>query len=300
MKIKLAIFKLLIILAVASIISYFSPKIISGTTTFKSTITQDSLYPKMGTPKPHEWLSITKELGQTYKEYINSNPNKKTAHRNKLYIRPIGDFTDTEIDVLHLTSEYLSKFYNIPVEILAPISINTIPKTSQRTHQNISQASGKYILNDVLAKDIPDDAIAYMGFTKIDLYNDPKNNFVFGLGNLKKRVGVYSLARYGNPDKNEASYKKFVLRTLKVASHELGHIFSVKHCIEYKCIMNGSNSITESDLKPVYLCPIDLKKIRWNRDFENINRFKTLEDFWSQNGFNKNADFYKKSISFFE
>jgi archaemetzincin len=262
-----------------------------------SIIALDSLHHPMDEPYPGEWLSAVKESGQTFEQYVNNKPNKKTKNRNKLYIRPIGNFSIAEKAVIQLSSKYLEKFYNTPVEILDSISTIMIPKESKRIHQNNNQASAKYILDSILSPNIPSDAAAYIAFTKIDLYNNPKKNFVFGLGSLKNRVGAYSLARFGDLENSPAEDQKYLLRTLKVASHELGHVFSIKHCTAYRCIMNGSNSMTESDSKPVYLCPIDVMKISWNMDIPRIERFEQLETFWEENGFTQTAAFYRKSAA---
>ncbi|TMM59316.1 hypothetical protein FEE95_07750 [Maribacter algarum] len=295
MKRKLIILKLIIVTSIGFLIAYLSPKVVPGLTKYGSDNEIESLHQPLKKALPGEWLSIVKEPGQTFEQYSNSNPNGKTKNRNKIYIRPIGNFSYTEKKVLKSTSEYLENFYELPVEILDSISIALIPKTSFRIHQGNRQTSAKYILNNLLASNIPNDAAAYIAFTKIDLYNEAKKNFVLGLGNLVNRSGVYSMARFGNPDNSDLAYKMFVSRTFKIASHELGHIFGVKHCIDYRCIMNGSNSLIESDSKPVYFCPIDLKKVCWNLKIDPAERFMKLKTFWSKNRFEENSNFYHKS-----
>lgn len=257
----------------------------------------DSLHSRLGKQLPNEWLGVTQESGQTFAEYKNSDPNGTTKERNVIYMRPIGHFTSTEMEILKSTSNYLSEFYEISVEILDSIPTDKIPKTSIRTHLSNRQVSAKYILNELLSPNIPKNAAAYVAWTKLDLYNDPKKNFVFGLGNLKNRTGVYSLARFGSPEGGQSNYQKFLVRTLKLASHEVAHIFGVKHCIEYECLMNGSNSLSESDSKPVYLCPVDVKKICWNLDINAGYRFNELQSFWLDNGFKEHSDFYDTSLS---
>jgi archaemetzincin len=39
-------------------------------------------------------------------------------------------------------------------------------------------------------------------------------------------------------------------RACKTMSHEISHMFGVRHCIYFECIMNGSNKIAEADKKP--------------------------------------------------
>lgn len=261
---------------------------------FKSSL--GSLNSFMAPALPGEWLSVHDEPGQTFNQYQEVSPVGKSDNRFKLYIQPIGDFSQTEKAIVILTADYLGRFYNIHVEILDSISTNLIPDSLHRINLDYHQINAKYILYNVLKPQLPDDAVAYIAFTNLDLYPSPDMNFVFGLGSLKNRVGVYSLARFGNPSESKESYQKCLLRTLKVASHELGHMFSVKHCVEYDCLMNGSNSMEESDSKPFHLCPIDLMKVCWNLEVDEIYRFEELAEFWEQNGFPENADFCNKSI----
>ena len=65
------------------------------------------------------------------------------------------------------------------------------------------------------------------------------------------------LAAHGSPDPRHAAAieeiraaaarRLGVLRSLKVLSHEAGHMFSLHHCTRFECLMNGSNSLDEMD-----------------------------------------------------
>ena len=46
-----------------------------------------------------------------------------------------------------------------------------------------------------------------------------------------------------------------------VMVHEIGHMFGIKHCIFFNCIMNGSNTYQESTRKARYLCPVCIRKL---------------------------------------
>ncbi|MBW2252743.1 MAG: archemetzincin, partial [Deltaproteobacteria bacterium] len=43
-------------------------------------------------------------------------------------------------------------------------------------------------------------------------------------------------------------------RAVKVALHELGHLFDLLHCEHKRCLMHFSGSIEELDEQPLYLC----------------------------------------------
>ncbi len=260
----------------------------------------DSLHQIKSNPVPGDWLYSHDEAGQTMAQYVKIKPVGKTPERFKVYIQSLGEFDATEKAILILTADYLRSFYNIHVEILDPIPVSIMPMDQQRDHQGYHQLNARYILNEVLKPALPKDAAAYMAFTNLDIYPSEDYNFVFGLGSLKNRVGVYSIARFGDPNFSRDAYNQCLSRTLKVAAHELGHMFSIKHCVEYECVMNGSNHLEESDFKPQYLCPKDLFKVCWNLETDELYRFNNLANFWQQIGFEDNANFYRKSILLIE
>ena len=75
-----------------------------------------------------------------------------------------------------------------------------------------------------------------------DIYPKEEWNYVYGLASLFDKVGVFSFARY-DPDfwKDESQHRLFedkpwdriLSRACKVMSHEIGHMFSLKHCTFY-------------------------------------------------------------------
>jgi predicted Zn-dependent protease len=64
-------------------------------------------------------------------------------------------------------------------------------------------------------------------FTAVDLFPAPSWNFVFGQASLAGRVGVWSFARNGNPAEGEAGFRRCLARTLRIAAHEVGHMFGM-------------------------------------------------------------------------
>ena len=103
--------------------------------------------------------------------------------------------------------------------------------------------------------------------TNVDLYPRPSWNFVFGLTSSAQRICVQSYARhhpdfYDNYelDYNQKIENLLTYRFLKTCCHELGHMFGLKHCLTYWCIMNGSHDPEEAYVKPFVLCPCCLRK----------------------------------------
>lgn len=80
--------------------------------------------------------------------------------------------------------------------------------------------------------------------TRVDLYPSDDWNFVYGIGSLVKGVGVFSFARYLNEDDDILSkiivdQDTLLYRACKIMAHEISHMFGLRHCIYFKCLMNG-------------------------------------------------------------
>ena len=55
----------------------------------------------------------------------------------------------------------------------------------------------------------PEDAVAVLGLTTSDLWPGEGWNFVFGQASLRDRIGVWSLYRFGDPERSDADYTSF-------------------------------------------------------------------------------------------
>lgn len=216
-------------------------------------------------PKDGEWLAEHEEAGQTFAEYYGSNPNRPTRTKTTIYIQPIGEFNETEQKMVDATVDLLRRFYNLPVKVLKPISLEKIPQSARRInrHTKKEQLLTTYILNKVLKPRRKKNAVAVLALTTTDLWPGEGWNFLFGQATFRDRVGVWSLARYGDPTESKEAYSRCLMRTLKIAIHETGHMFSIKHCTAYECGMNGSNSLPETDRGSLSFCPECSAKIWW-------------------------------------
>lgn len=67
---------------------------------------------------------------------------------------------------------------------------------------------------------------------------------------------------------------------MAVVAHEVTHMFGIRHCIHYKCLMNGSNHLEESSKKPLYLCVVCLRKLQSNIKFDILERYIRLREFY--------------------
>jgi archaemetzincin len=233
-------------------------------------------------PQSGDWLDQHKEPGQTFSQYVAVKPDRpKDVKRTTIYIQPLGTFNVTEQKLLDATVDLLGRYYHVLVKPLDSISLDAIPKEARRINpitQN-EQILSTYILEKVLPPRRPDDAIAVLALITTDLWPGEGWNFVFGQASLTERVGVWSSARYGNPDVSDETYQKCKLRMLKVAIHETGHMFGMQHCTAYECGMNGSNHLQEADRNSLCFCPECSAKVLWARQAKSEEWYERLCNF---------------------
>lgn len=157
-----------------------------------------------------------------------------------------------------------------------------------------------------LKKMLPKDAYCLIAVTMTDLYPRDDWNFVFGQASITGRHGVFSFARYhpefyGEEQNLDRGQVRDIMhrRSCRVSAHEIGHMFGIRHCIYYNCLMNGSNSMEESDTRSPFLCPICLRKLQHNISFDELARYKQLLNFYLQHSavFPNEILWLKKRIS---
>ena len=248
--------------------------------------------------KPGDWLAEHNEPGQSFRDYLRASPVTPVGLRSAIYVQPIGKFSTEQREIVRLASEYLSIFMNRPVKILKDLPSSVVPPEARRKHPSwgVSQTNTTYILDQVLKPRLPDDAAACIAFTASDLWPKHGWNFVFGQASLRDRVGVWSIYRNGDPAKSETAYRICLRRTLRTASHETGHMFSILHCTSYQCNMSGSNSRVESDRHPLYLCPECHAKICWATGTDPRERYRLLSKFCEQHRLDNEYNYYQQAI----
>ncbi len=104
---------------------------------------------------------------------------------------------------------------------------------------------------------------------------------------------MWSLSRLDN----YANFEKFLKRTLKVAVHETGHMFSFAHCTKYECVMSGTNHLGETDRHPIDVCPECMAKICWMSDYEPKKRYENLAEFCKTHNLKKDSDEFSRKAA---
>jgi len=242
-------------------------------------------------PGPIDWLSSHIEHGQTCSHFIREN-YQRPSKDSYLYLQPIGA-NDLPVEFQLLLIKYCRAFFNTEVKLLSELPIDTrLISTRTNRFTDKLQLNATDIL-ELLKIQKPDHAYAVIAFTTTDLYPHETWNFVFGLANLRESVGVFSFARYGELSDKQELYTE---RALKVMSHEIGHMYGLKHCIYYHCLMNGSNHLEETDAAPMHLCPVCLRKLDLAAQPDHLLRYTRLKKIYAEQGLESAETFAKRRI----
>ncbi|HLO67183.1 MAG TPA: aldo/keto reductase [Holophaga sp.] len=193
--------------------------------------------------------------------------------------------------------EGMKVYLCLPVAALPPLPVSAIPARARRMASGTGhrQLLTPFILHEVLEPRLPKDGAALLALTAEDLYPGQGWQFVFGQASIRDRVGVWSIARLGNPDGDQETFRLCLVRALGTAVHETCHMFSMLHCTAYECCMCGSNSLEEADQLPLWLCPECAAKLCHAAEADPMARYLGMEAYCRRNGLQREAAFYKRS-----
>jgi archaemetzincin len=256
---------------------------------------------RLGKSGPDDWLAHHAEAGQTFQEYAACDPVTPRPPRTVLYVQPLGEFSKTQRKIVMLTADFMGRHFGLPVKVRKDLPLSIIPAESRRKHPmwGMEQLLTGSVLSALKSR-LPDDAAACIAFTTSDLWPGEGWNFVFGEASLTDRVGVWSIYRNGDPYDSEEAFRLCLLRTIKTATHETGHMFSMQHCTMYECNMCGSNNREESDRRPLALCPECLAKVCYATGVEPREHLRKLAEFCKQNGLTAEEAAYNKQLAALE
>lgn len=237
-------------------------------------------------PRASDWLmanpcGVLDQKGETFDQYCRGErdglPPLPSHKRCVVYLCAVGEAAN-DGQQLEQLRRAVGAFFALPCKLAPPLDVST-RRIKSRRHDGERQLLTSSIYPHLKkAKRAHADAFCVMGITTTDLYPAPSWNFVFGEANPTDGVGIFSFARYG---KAWAS-KRFWQRSVGTLFHEIGHLFGLQHCVFYQCVMNGSDSLAESDRHPLHVCPVCLRKLHYalqhgaRRTFEPTERYAEL------------------------
>jgi archaemetzincin len=277
----------------------------------------DPDWPPLPRPGPDDWLTHFPEGGQTYAEYVAERPTAPTPDRRTIYLLPFGDVADRHPELVAQLALHDEAYFGCPVRTLPA---EPLPPGARRAGRPV-RYDGDLLLG-VLKRRLPRDALALTGLTRDDLTSGDLN-FVFGVAWSGDRVAVHSIHRYlprggergRGQDRARASGRRpeaasgpfgpasaapdptLLRRTLKTATHELAHVLELDHCVFYSCVMNGSNTLEESDRTPLHACPECRKKLATCCGLKIEPWYRKLAGFYRTAGLADEASFVWRQLA---
>jgi archaemetzincin len=162
-----------------------------------------------------------------------------------IYVTSIGE---VEPNILELAEQLAGQWFHCSSRRMDPI-----PVPDDAYDPSRGQYSSVRMLHALVEK-VPADAFKLAAITEKDLFI-PMLSFIYGQDQLGGPVALISLARlrqefYGMADNSRLLHE----RAGKEILHELGHTFSLVHCIDRTCAMTLSTNLRQLDAKGGRFC----------------------------------------------
>lgn len=249
-------------------------------------------------PKPGSWRYNHDEHFQTFEDFQKLEKIKPEPGKSTIYLQPIGTFDELQKKEIALTKEYLKIYFQLETKILPALPNKIFPEKVKRiSKEGNEQILASYVLDSILIKRKPKDAVVLMGITEKYLFPKPEWNYVFGLASYEQGVGVTSMYRFANGHLTDSNFNESLLRLIKVSSHEIGHMFGINHCLNANCVMNGTNSLTETDYHLARACSLCQRKLNSSIHYENKKRLVGLKGFFEKQHLNTELSLVQQDLN---
>ncbi|KAM4844932.1 archaemetzincin-2 isoform 2-T11 [Thomomys bottae] len=211
-----------------------------------------------------DWIITHPEVPQDFEQFFSDAYRKTpTPEKHTIYIQSIGSLANTRV----ISEEYIkwlkgyceAFFYGLTVKLLEPVSVSAT-RCSFRVNdhtQNLQIHAGVGI------------------FSFARYCRDFYSSHYKGKVKKPKRVSSSDYSIFNNYYVPEIT-SVLLLRSCKTLTHEIGHIFGLRHCQWLACLMQGSNHLEEADRRPLNYCPICLRKLQCALGFSIVERYKAL------------------------
>jgi archaemetzincin len=217
------------------------------------------------------------EAPQTYAEFLTETrfSARTGPEARTIAILPIGEYPRgfvVEYEAVRLVrspeptliARFLAAWFGLPTRMLPAMSDEVLERLPARELDGRRQLDAAAVL-EWLRGHRPADATCVLALTLEDLYADDAA-WVFGYASVVDRVGVHSMLRYdpgfANVEARGPEFEHTILtRALRVLAHEGAHMFGLRHCLHFECLMNPTAGTEDLDRLPLHLCPVCLRKL---------------------------------------
>jgi archaemetzincin len=168
-----------------------------------------------------------------------------TSGRGSIAVLPVGELPH---EAPRIVAEHIAALLNLSSDILPAVSIPSGAYDEVRSQYD----AGRMI--QALETLVPAAYEKVIGLVNVDLFI-PIFTHVLGEAQVGGRFAIASLFRLRKArDGTPPSEKKIFNRLVKVAVHEIGHLFNGGHCMDKTCLMNFSGNVRDLDDLPLKFC----------------------------------------------
>jgi len=165
--------------------------------------------------------------------------------KRRMGVVPIGNIPEIATKTI---AAHIIGYLNLDSDILPPLKHPEYAHDERRLQYNAGA-----ILKRLDLEAFPDH-MKVIGVLDVDIYV-PILTHVFGEAKQGGKCGLVSLYRLKKQLDGSTSPEPILLeRAAKVALHEIGHLFSLLHCMDERCLMHFSGGLRELDNAPVLFC----------------------------------------------
>jgi archaemetzincin len=250
----------------------------------------------MAPPRLGDWRLVRPELPQSIADFRAVASRVRALLRDRIAVLPLGQYPfemiegDAFVGIVRPAdpasiAAFLEAFFCMPVDLLPNASFPDL-ELRPREVSRYQQYDANAVL-DAIARQLPASAHGMLATVNVDLFASYEQEYTFGWARRSDRLAVMSFTRFdpsmfGRPTRDDAS-RSMLSRSLRVAVHEVGHLYGLAHCQAFRCVMNGVAHLGELDAVPLQVCPLCLRKLHLvtgldprARDFAVLESFKGL------------------------
>lgn len=258
-------------------------------------------------------LPMGDEPAQSFDDFLAEAPPAIEPGLETVALLPIGEFPHGLVaaqDRLYLVrspplerlGDWASRWLGVPVRLLPAMSDEALQRLPHRELDGLRQIDAASLIAQ-LESQKPSDCGRLMALTHEDLFAADAR-WVYGYANPDAGVAVHSLLRYDpgfaqGVDHRPRAFQRLILtRTLRVLSHELSHLFGLRHCVHFACVMNPTQSLQGVDDLPLRLCPVCLRKLdaAHGGRLDHAARWRRLAELSQRAGLDLDARWYARRV----
>lgn len=151
-------------------------------------------------------------------------------------------------DALNLIASSIERYFCLPSKRLPPLALPTCARDESRCQYNAAK-----ILTGLEPR-LPEYCCKTIAVTYEDLFI-PIFTHVMGEARIGGDIAVISLFRLTENSAGSSSAPSVIFtRAVKLALHELGHLFALPHCPDARCMMHFSGTAEELDSMDLNFC----------------------------------------------